>query len=167
VTGGPTYVRRSVGYGARILQAFTYMSAVCAASTSVRVPYAPHSRTSHGANPQLGRKAAWSVPPTEPHIVAAPPGPKGNQRFAEPCSARLYAAGRVGVHAYGQACRRMREVRRRDPACEIRSQRVRRSAPLSSGRWVSLTVLVTVAADGARHVAIRLLERVRAARVTA
>src|SRR5207247_2405082 len=28
VTGGPTYVRRSVGYGARILQAFTYMSAV-------------------------------------------------------------------------------------------------------------------------------------------
>jgi hypothetical protein len=33
------------------LQAFTYMSAVLRGSTSVRVPYAPHSRTSHGANP--------------------------------------------------------------------------------------------------------------------
>ena len=65
--------------------------------------------------PSLGRKAACSDPHTDPHIVAAPPGPKGkSKRFAEPCWARLYAAGRVGVHAYGQACRRMREVRRPD-----------------------------------------------------
>src|SRR6266536_2378272 len=42
---------------------------------------------------------------------------------------------------------------------------MRRSAPLSSGRWASLTAPVTVAADGARHVAIRLLELVRGARV--
>jgi hypothetical protein len=51
-------------------------------------------------------------------------------------------------------------------ACETPSQSVRESAPVSSSRWASLTVPVTVAADGARHVASRLLERVRGARVT-